>query len=35
VNVLKVSDPPVRAAGVKVETVSALVEKLRDEAKVI
>jgi electron transfer flavoprotein beta subunit len=35
VKMLKVSDPPVRPAGVKVETVEALVEKLRTEAKVI
>ncbi len=33
--VLKVSEPPARQAGVKVESVSELVEKLRSEAKVI
>ncbi len=32
---LKVSDPPVRSAGVKVDSVAALVEKLKNEAKVI
>lgn len=33
--VLKVSDPPAREAGVKVETASVLVEKLKNEAGVI
>jgi electron transfer flavoprotein beta subunit len=32
---LKVSDPPVRSAGVKVDSVAALVDKLKNEAKVI
>jgi electron transfer flavoprotein beta subunit len=32
---LKVSEPPVRAGGIKVADVSALVEKLKHEAKVI
>ena len=32
---LKVSDPPGRKAGVKVADVAALVDKLRNEAKVI
>jgi electron transfer flavoprotein beta subunit len=32
---LKVEEPPVRQAGVRVESVAELVEKLRDEAKVI
>ena len=33
--VLKVVEPPKRQAGVKVETVSELVEKLKNEAGVI
>ena len=33
--VLKVTEPPQRQAGVKVESVAELVEKLRNEAKVI
>ena len=33
--VLKVSEPGQRQAGIKVETVAELVEKLRNEAKVI
>jgi electron transfer flavoprotein beta subunit len=32
---LKVVDPPKRQAGVKVETVAELVDKLKNEAKVI
>jgi electron transfer flavoprotein beta subunit len=32
---LKVSEPPGRKAGVKVADVAALVDKLRNEAKVI
>ncbi|MEK9755365.1 MAG: electron transfer flavoprotein subunit beta/FixA family protein, partial [Rhodospirillaceae bacterium] len=32
---LKVTEPPARAAGVKVESVAQLVDKLRNEAKVI
>ncbi len=32
---LKVSEPPKRAAGIKVESVAELVDKLRNEAKVI
>ncbi|HET9146521.1 MAG TPA: electron transfer flavoprotein subunit beta/FixA family protein [Acetobacteraceae bacterium] len=34
-SVLKVTEPPKRGAGVKVKTVQELVEKLRNEAKVI
>ena len=34
-SVLKVTEPPVREAGVKVETVAELVDKLRNEAGVI
>ncbi len=34
-NVLKVTDPPPRAAGVKVDSVAELVDKLRNEAGVI
>lgn len=33
--VLEVTDPPVRAAGVKVESVDELIDKLKNEAKVI
>ena len=33
--ILKVIEPPVRQAGIKVESVAELVEKLRNEAKVI
>jgi electron transfer flavoprotein beta subunit len=33
--VIKVSEPPVRKAGVKVADVAALIDKLRNEAKVI
>ena len=33
--VLSVTEPPTRAAGVKVASVAELVEKLRNEAKVI
>ena len=32
---LKVSDPPARSAGIKVDSVAALVDKLKNEAKVI
>ena len=32
---LKVSEPPKRGAGVKVPDVAALVDKLKNEAKVI
>jgi electron transfer flavoprotein beta subunit len=32
---LKVSEPPKRGAGIKVADVAALVEKLKNEAKVI
>jgi electron transfer flavoprotein beta subunit len=35
VTVLKVSEPPVRKAGVKVKDVAELVDKLKNEAKVI
>ena len=34
-SVLKVTEPPARKAGVKVDSVSELVDKLRNEAKVI
>ena len=33
--ILKVSDPPARSAGIKVDSVSALIDKLKNEAKVI
>jgi electron transfer flavoprotein beta subunit len=33
--VLKVVEPPARAAGVRVSSAAELVEKLRNEAKVI
>jgi len=32
---LKVSEPPKRSAGIKVADVAALVDKLKNEAKVI
>jgi electron transfer flavoprotein beta subunit len=32
---VKVNEPPVRKAGVKVADVAALIDKLRNEAKVI
>jgi len=35
IKTLKVSEPPKRGAGVKVADVPALVEKLKNEAKVI
>jgi electron transfer flavoprotein beta subunit len=35
VKTLKVEPPAERAAGIKVESVEALVDKLRNEAKVI
>jgi electron transfer flavoprotein beta subunit len=35
VETLKVAEPPKRDAGVKVESVTELVEKLKNEAKVI
>jgi electron transfer flavoprotein beta subunit len=35
VSTLKVESPPERQEGVKVETVDQLVDKLRNEAKVI
>ena len=35
IKVLKVSEPPVRESGVKVEDVNQLIDKLRNEAKVI
>jgi len=35
IKVLKVSEPPVREGGVKVEDVNQLIDKLRNEAKVI
>ncbi|MEM7679875.1 MAG: hypothetical protein AAF182_02600, partial [Pseudomonadota bacterium] len=34
-SIVKVEDPPVRQGGVKVESVDELVEKLKNEAKVI
>lgn len=34
-SVVKVTEPATRSAGIKVESVDALIEKLRDEAKVI
>ena len=34
-NVLKVTEPPERQAGIKVETVAELVGKLKNEAGVI
>ena len=33
--IVKVNEPPVRKAGVKVADVAALIDKLRNEAKVI
>ncbi|HMC17465.1 MAG TPA: electron transfer flavoprotein subunit beta/FixA family protein, partial [Albitalea sp.] len=35
INVLKVSEPPKRSAGIKVPDVATLVSKLKNEAKVI
>ena len=35
IEVLEVSDPPVRSAGVTVESVDELIDKLKNEAKVI
>ena len=35
VKLLSVTEPPARAAGVKVASVAELIEKLRNEAKVI
>jgi electron transfer flavoprotein beta subunit len=35
VKTVKVSDPPGRKAGIKVDSVDALIEKLKAEAKVI
>jgi electron transfer flavoprotein beta subunit len=35
IKTLKVSEPPKRSAGVKVADVAALVDKLKNEAKVI
>jgi electron transfer flavoprotein beta subunit len=35
IKVLKVEEPDKRAAGVRVEDVAALVDKLKNEAKVI
>ena len=32
---LKVSDPPARSAGIKVDSAAALIDKLKNEAKVI
>jgi electron transfer flavoprotein beta subunit len=33
--IVKISDPPVRKGGIKVETIDALLDKLKNEAKVI
>ena len=33
--IVRVEDPPTRAAGIKVETVDDLVDKRKNEAKVI
>jgi len=35
IKILKVVEPPVRSAGIKVADVAALVDKLKYEAKVI
>jgi electron transfer flavoprotein beta subunit len=35
IKTIKVSEPPKRSAGVKVADVAALVDKLKNEAKVI
>ena len=35
IKTLKVSEPPQRAAGIKVPDVATLVDKLKNEAKVI
>ena len=35
INTLKVSPPPERAAGIIVESIDELVDKLKNEAKVI
>ena len=35
VNILKVIEPPKRQAGIKVESIEELVEKLKNEAGVI
>jgi electron transfer flavoprotein beta subunit len=35
IKTLKVSEPPKRSAGIKVADVAALVDKLKNEAKVI
>jgi electron transfer flavoprotein beta subunit len=35
IKTLKVSEPPKRGAGIKVADVAALVDKLKNEAKVI
>ena len=35
IKTLRVDDPPKRSAGVKVADVAALVEKLKNEAKVL
>jgi len=35
IRTLKVSEPPKRGAGIKVADVAALVDKLKNEAKVI
>jgi len=35
IKTLKVSEPPKRGAGVKVPDVAALVDKLKNEAKVV
>jgi electron transfer flavoprotein beta subunit len=35
IKLLKVSDPPLRKAGVKVPDVATLIDKLKNEAKVL
>jgi len=35
IKTLKVSDPPVRSAGITVPDVATLIDKLKNEAKVI
>jgi electron transfer flavoprotein beta subunit len=35
IKTIKVGEPPVRSAGIKVADVAALVDKLKNEAKVI
>ena len=35
ITVIEVTDPPTRSAGIKVESVDQLIDKLKNEAKVI